>query len=130
MTYLQLLTALEHRLGRLHVPLRPGGATVHDLFEGCALHHELVLQLVRAIYSENRCHHIRDIVTAEVSLQALIPIQARVLQSEHTDIDTYHFLQTFITTVQDIFGNPPKHRPSKVTHGQILFFPTKRVLPH
>ncbi|MHB8253255.1 MAG: hypothetical protein ACYDEV_06040 [Acidiferrobacter sp.] len=128
MTFLQLLQILEERLGRLHLPLKPGATNIHELFEGCGLHHELTLTLVRAIYTGNRCHHLKDQVAAEPSLRAIAPIHAAVLHADHTDIDTFRFLQAFVAAVQSVFGQQPRPRPIKpqVEFGRVLPFPVRR----
>ncbi|HUW97454.1 MAG TPA: hypothetical protein VMV40_01240 [Acidiferrobacter sp.] len=128
MTFLQLLQALEERLGRIHLPLRPKAASIHEIFEGCGLHHELALMLVRAIYTKNRCCHLHDKVAAETSLSAIAPIHTAVLRARHTDIDTYRFLETFTTHMQAAFG--PQLRPhvakSEVPLGRVVPFPLRR----
>jgi len=128
MTFLQLLQALEERLGHVQLPLRSKAASVHEIFEGCGLHHELALTLVRAIYTKNRCHHLKDEVMAETSLRAIAPIHAAVLQAQHTDIDTYRFLETFVANVQAVFGQEPGPRPIKpeAKRGCIVPFPVHR----
>lgn len=128
MTFLQLLQTLEERMGRIHWPLRSQAASVHELFEGCGLHHELVLTLARAIYTENHCHHLKDRVTIEATLRAIGPIHAAVLHADHTDIDTYRFLESFVATVQAVFGQkpPPRRVRSDRKVGQVLLFPIRR----
>ena len=132
MTFLQLLQTLEERMGRIHWPLRSQAVTVHELFEGCGLHHELVLTLARAIYAENRCHHLKDRVTVEATLRAIGPIHAAVLHADHTDIDTYRFLESFVATIQAIFGQkpPPRRVPPARKVGQVLLFPIRRRAAH
>lgn len=132
MTFLQLLQTLEERMGRIHWPLRARAASVHELFEGCGLHHELVLTLARAIYVENRCHHLKDRVTVEATLRAIGPIHAAVLHADHTDIDTYRFLESFVATVQGLFGQqpPPRRVRPDTKPGQVLLFPVRRRAAH
>ncbi len=126
MTYLELLCLLEERLGRLHMPLRANAATVHDLFDGCALHHELMTAFVRAVYAGNRCHHIKDRVTAEKTLQAIGPIRTAILCADDTDIDTYRFVEAFVTEVQKGFGeHQPRRRRLPAPGGEVIPFPRR-----
>ncbi|MDA8190360.1 hypothetical protein [Acidiferrobacter thiooxydans] len=132
MTFLQLLQALEQRLGHVHLPVRPQAAGLPDVFEGCGLHHELAVTLVRAIYTENRCRHVRDWVSAEACLRAVAPIHAAVAHADHTDIDTYRFSEGFLAAVQAVFEHKPRSRPPKSPEprGQILSFPLARRRAH
>ncbi|WP_298134775.1 hypothetical protein [Acidiferrobacter sp.] len=128
MTFLQLLQALEERLGRVHLPVRPQAARLSDLFEGCGLHHELAVTLARAIYAENGCRHVRDRVSADACLRAIAPIHAAVAQAEHTDVDTYRFSEGFLAAVQAVFEQRPQPRPTKAAKpsGQVLPFSLMR----
>lgn len=130
-TFLQLLQALEDHLGHIHLPLRAKAKTLPELFDECGLHHELTLTLVRAIYAENRCAHLKDTVSAEPTLRAIAPIRTVVLHADHTDIDTYHFLEAFLVAVQAIFDRHPKPRPAKPEgqRGLLLRFPLMRSRP-
>ncbi|MDA8389567.1 MAG: hypothetical protein M0Z76_02360 [Gammaproteobacteria bacterium] len=127
MTYLELLCLLEERLGRLHIPLRANASTVQELFDGCALHHELMTALARAVYVGNRCHHVKDRITPEKTLQAINPIRAAILDADNTDIDTYCFVEAFVTEVQKGFGqHQTKPRPRlRPAGGQIIAFPRR-----
>ena len=130
MTYLELLHLLEERLGRLHMPLRTKAATVHELFDGCALHHELMTTLVRAVYAANRCHHVKDRITAEKTLEAISPIRAAILGAEDTDIDTYRFVEAFVAEVQKAFGQSqvrPRRHPAPA-RGEVIAFPRRTVV--
>lgn len=128
-TFLQLLQALEDRLGHIHLPLQAKAKTLPELFEECGLHHELTLTLVRAIYMENRCAHLKDTVAAEPTLRAIAPIHAAVLHADHTDIDTYRFLEAFLAAVQAILDRHPKPRPARSggQRGLLLHFPLIRT---
>ena len=132
MTFLQLLQALEERLGRVHLPVRSQAARLPDIFEGCGLHHELAVRLVRAIYTENRCRHVRDRVSADASLRAITPIHTAVAHADHTDIDTYRFSAGFLATVQAVFEQEPRPRPPKAQEprGQVLLFRLMRRRAH
>ncbi|WP_297390338.1 hypothetical protein [Acidiferrobacter sp.] len=132
MTFLQLLQALEERLGHVHLPVRPQAARLPEVFEGCGLHHELAVMLVRAIYTENRCQHLRDRVSAEACLRAVAPIHAAVAHADHTDVDTYRFSEGFFAAVQAVFEQKPRARPPKAQEprGQILSFPLMRRRAH
>lgn len=128
MTFLQLLQSLEERLGHVHLPVRPQAAGLQDIFEGCGLHHELIVALVRAIYVENHCRHIKDRVQADASLKAVTPIHGAVARADHTDIDTYRFSEGFLTALQAVFEQKPHPRPVRpqAPRGQVLPFPVLR----
>ena len=132
MTFLQLLQSLEERLGHVHLPVRPQAASLQDLFEGCGLHHELTVALVRAIYIENRCQHLKDRVAGEACLRAIAPIHAAVAHADHTDVDTYRFSEGFLAAVQAVFEQRPGPRPAKPQgpRGRILPFPSMRRRAH
>ncbi|MHB1513422.1 MAG: hypothetical protein ACYCTF_09100 [Acidiferrobacter sp.] len=132
MTFLQLLQSLEERLGHIHLPVRPQATGLQDLFEGCGLHHELTVALVRAIYTENHCRHIKDGVVAEASFKAVTPIHAAVAHAERTDIDTYRFSEGFLAALQTAFEQKPHPRPVRpqAPRGQVLPFPTLRRRAH
>lgn len=132
MNFLQLLQTLEERLGHIHLPLRPRATSIHELFEGCGLHHELMVTLVRAIYTENHCHHIKDKVTVEASLRAIAPIRTAILHADHTDVDTYRFLETLVSHIHIVFGQNPSPRRAKPESepGQILRFPLRHRQAH
>ncbi len=131
MTFLQLLQTLEDRLGHVHLPLKPQAKALSELFEGCGLHHELTLALVRAVYTENQCRHLKDAVTVEACLRAVGPIHAAVSHADHTDIDTYRFSEAFVAAIQAAFGQGPRPRPARAPglRGQILPFPVLRRRP-
>ena len=132
MTFLQLLQALEQRLGHVHLPIQPRAARLPEVFDGCGLHHELAVTLVRAIYRENRCRHVRDRVSVEACLRAVAPIHAAVAHADHTDVDTYRFSEGFLAAVQAVFEQKPGARPPKVREprGQLLSFPLTRRRAH
>ncbi len=83
---------------------------------------------MRALYAGNRCHHLKSPVTVQASLRAIGPIHAEILQSAHTDIDTYRFLETFIAHMLAVFGEPPKARPRKSPPhpARVIAFPVRR----
>lgn len=103
MNFLELLRALETRLGYHQVPLNPRARGIRDLFEGGPLHHELVVRLMRAIYARNKCQHLTDPVNREATFAALGPIRLEVLRAPHTDIDVYRLMDDLCLAVEQAF---------------------------
>lgn len=104
MTFLELLQALEHRLGYQHLPLNPRASSLKDLLESSPVHHDLVHRLVRAIYQHNSCRKLSDDVTRELCFAAIGPVRQEALKTSNTDIDAYHLLEDLCRAVDEIFN--------------------------
>lgn len=104
MTFRELMQQLEAQLGHHQIPLHPAAAGVHDLFEFCALHHELMTEIASAIYKRNDCRSLTDPVTRAATLDALAPIRLRVLRSPKTDVDLFHLVEELCRRVDAAFG--------------------------
>lgn len=127
MTFQQLMHYLEQALGHHQVPLRPHASRLQDLFESCALHHELMLRLANAVYKENRCRKLSDPIDQAVTLKVLGPIRRDILRAPHTDVDAFNFIEGLCTTVCAAFEPEkadalptPREEPQP---GRVLAFP-------
>lgn len=105
MNFKELVERLADEIGYLQVPLNTRAHQVNNLLEGCALHHELMLRLMRAIYRHNGCHKLVDSVTRAATLDAVAPIRLDVLRSPKTDIDTKRLIDDFCLAITRIFDH-------------------------
>lgn len=103
MTFQELLFELEHRLGYHQLPVNSMARGIKDVFESSPVHQELMTQLVRAIYAENRCQRLADPVTRDKTFAAFAPIRLATLRSEKCDVDTHHLLEELCVAFEQIF---------------------------
>jgi hypothetical protein len=115
MTFLELLQKLEAQLGYHQLPLHTSPTTLKNLFETICLHHELMLRLVQAIYRTNRCHKLTDPVDHRATLEAFAPLRLEVVQSKHTDVDLFRFVDELCVALDQAFGTGA---PARVTAKQ------------
>ncbi len=104
MTFNELMQQLEAHLGHHQIPLHPAPAGMHDLFEFCALHHELMIEIAMAIYKRNDCRSLSDRVTRAATFDALAPIRLRVLRSPKTDVDLFNLMEELCRALDGAFG--------------------------
>lgn len=105
MNFKELIERLADEIGYHQVPLNARARRIDELFEGCALHHELMLRLMRTIHLRNDCHKLTDSVTRVATLDAIAPIRLEVLHSPKTDIDTKRLMDDFCTAVNKAFDH-------------------------
>ncbi|MFQ5551563.1 MAG: hypothetical protein ACE5FJ_10045, partial [Gemmatimonadales bacterium] len=60
MNFKELVHNLENHIGYHQIPINPGATGPKDLFECSPLHHELMTDLVQAIFKQNRCRKLTD----------------------------------------------------------------------
>ncbi len=129
MNFKKLVECLADEIGYHQVPLNARAYQVSDLLEGCALHHELMLRLIRAIYRHNGCHKLLDGVTRSATLDAVAPVRLDVLRSPKTDIDTKRLMDDFCLAITRIFDHESmlsasQHGTAKmaarVNHGEVI----------
>jgi hypothetical protein len=101
MNFKELVQILEERIGYHQIPINPAATGPKDLFECCALHHELMTELVRAIYDANDCHKLIDPVNRQKTFKALSPIRLKILRSTNTDIDVFHLIENLCTRLSN-----------------------------
>lgn len=103
MTFQELLLELEHRLGYHQLPVNAMARGIRDVFESSPVHQELMTELVRAIYAENRCSKLSDPVTRDETFAAFAPIRLATLRSERCDVDTHHLLEELCVAFEQVF---------------------------
>jgi hypothetical protein len=104
MNFLELLRKLEVQLGYHQLPLNPSASTLKNLFETIALHDELMKRLAQEIYAANRCRQLSDPVERAATFEAFAPLRLQVLQSKHTDVDLFRFIDDLCTALDRAFG--------------------------
>lgn len=102
---------LETRVGHHQLPLDPQAHDLRGLLASCALHHEVTRELTQAIYKQNRCNTLRDRVDPARTLEAIVPIRLKILQSDTTDLDLFHFIEAWCAAVTAFFD---EHAPQPV----------------
>jgi hypothetical protein len=113
MNFLELMRTLETRLGYQHLPLNPSAGGIKDIFDSSAVHHELMIKLVRAIFAANRCQRLTDTVTHAATFNALGPLRLETLRSGTTDVCTYQFLEELCRALDGAFADAAM--PSRAT---------------
>ena len=103
MTFLELLLALEHRLGYQHVPLDPQASTLKHIFDCSPVHHELMYRIVQALYHANGCTRLTDSVNRETCFEAVGPVRQQALKTPNADVDAYHLLENLCHALDEIF---------------------------
>lgn len=93
MLFKQLVQNLEDRLGHHQVPTNARAKALTDILGSCAVHHDFLTTVLRAIYKSNRCQKIDDTVARAPTLAAIEPLRLAVLRDPHTDIDLYRFME-------------------------------------
>ena len=97
--------ALEKRLGNHHIPINQDAVLLQDLFANSPVHAEFVTNLIRTIYKKNSCQNLESPITKSVTNQALAKSRLSALRANHTDIDTYNFIEDMCLAVDAIFKN-------------------------
>jgi hypothetical protein len=66
-------------------------------------------QLVRAIYSANRCQRLSDSVARDVTFAAFAPLRLAQLRSAQCDVDMHHTLDELCLAFEKVFSRerPP-----------------------
>lgn len=128
MNFRELLTQLQDRIGYHQLPVNPAATGPKDLFECCALHHELMTELVQAIYKQNGCRKLTDPVNRRDTFTALAPIRLNVLRSSKTDIDVFQLMESLCTAIDQAFdhdhgelgGARPKSLPDETQKAAVI----------
>ena len=105
MNFKELALHLENHIGYHQIPINPAATGTKDLFESCPLHHELMTELMRAIFEENGCRALTDAVGRKRTYKAIAPIRVQVLRSAKTDIDKFHLIESFCGAIEQAFGD-------------------------
>lgn len=103
MNFYQLLQQLEDRLGYHQLPLSPGATGIRDIFDGTPLHHDWMVQLVRAMYAENGCRNLTDPVQRAQTFKALAVLRQQALRASATDIELRTLVEEIGEMLNEIF---------------------------
>jgi hypothetical protein len=125
MTFLELLLALEHRLGYQHVPLNPRADSLKQIFECSPVHHDLMHRVVQALYHANHCRQLGDSVEKDACFAAIGPVRQQTLKTPSTDVDAYHLLDDLCHALDQAFANGERPQPSTSADAR----PTADVIP-
>lgn len=104
MKLLDLLCALEQRLGYNHLPVNAQATSIKDIFESSPVHQELMTQLVRAIYTANACRTLAHPVLRNETFAAFAPIRLEALRSSKCDVDTHRLIDELCNALEQIFA--------------------------
>ena len=107
MTFIELLRQLENQLGNHHLPLNPNAGVYKELFEGIPVHHDVIRELIGAIYAANGCRRLTDPVDKEKCFAAVGPQRRDVLKRPTADVDVYRLLDDFCQALDQSFGADP-----------------------
>lgn len=100
MLFKQLVQHLEERLGHHQVPMNARAKNLSDILGGCAVHHDFLTTVLRAIHKANRCQKIDDTIARAPTLAAIEPLRLAVLRNPHTDIDLYRFMEELCVEIE------------------------------
>lgn len=103
MTYIELLQALEQRLGYQHLPLNSHASNMKNLFESTPVHHELMQRLVQALYRKNACLVLTGTVQRDACFDAIGTVRQETLKAATTDVDAYRLLDDLCQALDEIF---------------------------
>ncbi len=104
MNFLELLQALEHRLGYQHLPVNPRASTLKRIFECSPVHHELMYRIVHALYYTNGCEKLTDVVGRDACFEAVGPVRQNALRTPTADVDAYRLLDELCHALDEIFA--------------------------
>jgi len=130
MNFYQLLQQLEDRLGYHQLPLNPGATGIRDIFDGTPLHHDWMVQLVRAIYAENSCRGLTDPAQRTETFKALAALRRQALRATTTDVELRTLVEETGEAVNEIFADSavdsPQAASGAATGAEIIPFRTRR----
>lgn len=115
-TYRGLLIHLENRLGTCKLLVSRAAKEPADLLLPTGVLDRLVREMVRAIYKNNRCYHIRAEVTEKASLRALAPFLESLADDPQHDLETARLTFDLHAAVKDYFSGGASAAP-QVGHG-------------
>ena len=98
------------------MPLRDGHGDINDLLSHDAVHHELIHDIVRRVYSENRCGHLDAFIQLETTFTALGRVREQLLTSTLSDVDQINLLDDVGWHTRRYFGQIGDGRPAAAVH--------------
>jgi hypothetical protein len=133
MTFLEMIEQLAAGIGHHQIPIKADARHVQGLVDSSALHYELVVQVVNALYAANGCKHLTDPVTSRLSFDALAPVRRRVLSSARTDVDAVRLIDELGAHLHSVFQpdtggdpEPPRERRREPRAGAAAVVPLAR----
>ena len=103
MNFRELIETLSQRIGYHQIPVNAGVSGIRGLIDSSAVHYELITQIVTAIYTGNRCRHLKDPVTRDATFEALEPIRTVIARSPKTDVDVFALMEAVCSEVARAF---------------------------
>jgi hypothetical protein len=100
----ELIVWWADQMGRHHVPLQDETRDINDLLSHDAVHHELIQEIVRGVYCQNRCGHLDAAISVEDTFTALGRVREKLLQSMQSDVDQINFLDNLGWCTRQYFG--------------------------
>ena len=123
MTFRELIEQLAKRIGHHQIPFNPAATELRGLIDSGAVHYELITQIVTAVYTGNRCRHLKDTVTQDATFEALEPIRIAVLRAPGTDVDVHGLMETICAEVAHSFGvTAPTDAPTTSGGAEVVRF--------
>ena len=113
MSFIELFTFLENRLGYHQFPVNAEARELSELFESSAAHHEWVVRLAREIYKTNHCQKMDWEIDQARTEAVLSRIRLDILDGNKTDIDLYHFIEDVCVAVYAFFTGTDEDQPSQ-----------------
>lgn len=113
MNFKELLEQLQDRIGYHQIPINPAATGTRDLFESCPVHHELIKDLLQAIYKANACRKLTDEVRRYETFSALEPIRLQVLRSGKADVDQVELIEELCGAIDLAFVESEPQRNSR-----------------
>ncbi len=92
------------QLGRHHIPFKEHTADINDLLAPDAVHHELIQQVVRAVYRANGCGHLNAAISLDPTFSALGQVRSGLSNSPRADIDQINLLDNLGWHTSQYFG--------------------------
>lgn len=108
----ELVSWWADRLGRHQVPLREEHGDINDLLSHDAVHHDLIHEIVRRVYSQNRCGHLDALIELEDTFTALGHVREKLLKSTLSDVDQINLLDDIGWYTRQYFGRVPGGQPA------------------
>jgi len=126
MTYIELLQALEQRLGYQHLPLNARASNMKNLFDSTPVHHELMQRLVQGLYRNNACRVLTDTVKRDACFDAVITVRQETLKNGTTDVDAYRLLDDLFQVLGELFPVLPEPTEAEAKRtADVLPFPRR-----
>ncbi len=118
-TFRELIRGLADDVGRHQIPIRDRAADIHALLGSDAVHHELITNLVRAIYKSNGCGHLDAPVNSAQTFNALGVIRSRLRRTRHCDVDQIFLIDNIGSMVRKRLDHIPIRADPATGEGRV-----------